>query len=205
MKEILKDLKSSLPIFFLFSAILFNFIIWGALANQLWNLNATLLSGIIAFWGAIIGGGLAYRGIIVQLKHRNREIFFESATERLGNLETIIYKVRGHLNGIFIIENMVPNKSINKFKSMENLISDLLKEIASHKNELFKTMTYDEMKIIRFKEISLNSNLNKGITEDNLEDAITKARDIIDIFIKSRENLEKKYYRLKDIHSQYEE
>lgn len=63
-----------LPYLLIISILLVDIIIYAGLIKLFFNGDVTIIAGVIAFIGAVIGGIITYLGVNKTLHHRDREL-----------------------------------------------------------------------------------------------------------------------------------
>lgn len=185
----------------LFIIILFlllgDVLLFGHILNELFNWDPTIIAGSIGFIGAILGGAITYYGVNKTLKHRDRELFLETATEKLLALENLIDQHSEYLNRAFFYENSFSDKESRKH-IIKQLLGEFLESLQRNVNQINKNMTYDEITIIRFHKKSITALYNKkSFSIEDSDKSVEKIREVFKVLTVSKDRLQKKYYKYK--------
>lgn len=188
------EINRYIPYLILISILLADLLIYTGLIKIFFDGSDTIIAGVIGFVGAVLGGVITYRGVNKTLKHRNREVFLSTATEKLAVIDQLITTYQKYLNSAFIYEYAATERG-ERDQVVLALLRDFYEQISNDKEKFYKNMTYDEATIINFhiKTIRLlmhKSDLNKG----EIAKGIEVIRSIFDVFLISQKKLERKYY-----------
>lgn len=74
-----------------------------------YNWDTTIIAGAIGFVGAFLGGVITYLGVNKTLRHRNIELFLETATEKLIIADDFIQNFKVYVNNAFFYEHYKGN------------------------------------------------------------------------------------------------
>lgn len=186
-----------LPYLIIVSLLLADLLLYGGLINMFFNDHETIVAGIIAFFGAIIGGGVTYLGVNKTLKHRDKELFLNSVTEKLMLLEILIDTYKGSLNQMMFAEIYL-DKKVDTSRITTSILEESIKFIEmlkKDKEKMYKSMEYNEIKIITFHQKTLEGLTRKNkFTDEDARYSIEKIRSIFKSFDASKKDLESKYY-----------
>lgn len=199
----MKKIYDYMPYVVLISVIIIDFIIFYALMVTLKVLEKEIVAAIIGFIGSVLGGIITLIGVHLTLKHRDREIFLASATEKLLAVEHLINNLRGHLNSSTIYEhsNLEQEKICNIIRLLTKSFNETLNE---NKNTVYKYLEFDEVRIIDFHQKTLSPILaKKVISVKEKEKCIDTIQSIFKVLIVSKENLENRYYKYKKKHGTF--
>ncbi|EIM05015.1 hypothetical protein A1A1_18342 [Planococcus antarcticus DSM 14505] len=190
-------IHSYLPYILIVSILLTDFIIYGGLINMFFEDKETIIAGVIAFFGAIIGGVITYLGVNKTLKHRDKELFLNSATEKLMLLEILIDTYKGSLNQMLFAEIYLDKKAdtsqVNKVILSE--AKEFVERLKNDKEKMYKSMEYEQIQIITFHQKTLEGLTRKNIyTDEDARESIEKIRSVFHSFDLSKKELESKYY-----------
>lgn len=181
--------------------ILGDLLLLGYILNLIFNWDTTIIAGIISFIGSVFGGVITYFGVNKTLRHRDRELFLETATEKLILSDDLIQKHKKYLNSAFLYENegnvgnMEPN-AINK--GVQNLLKEFYESLELRNKDFYKTMDYDDLKILMFHQKTMSFLVLKtNFNEEDRKDSIEKIRSVFNIFNVNKEKLEENYYKNK--------
>ena len=159
---------------------------------------ATLIAGVIGFIGAILGGFITYFGVNRTLEHRDREIFFESATEKLMIMEGLIDTYKEYLNNIFLNE-LLSLDDVRDRNYILSLVVSLHGQLMKDRKDIYKVLELDAIEILKFHKKSLMSfSYKKSLTKEEAEKCKEKVRVVFQIFKVSKEQLESKYRNYKN-------
>lgn len=170
----------------------------GYILHELYNWDTTIIAGIIGFVGAVIGGAITYYGVNKTLRHRDRELFLETATEKLIFADDLIQIHKEYLNTAFVYENFKGNMDGDALNNMvKKLLQDFYASIQSRNAELYKSLEYDEITIILLHQKSIAALLTKKFGEEERKEAIEKIRNVFNVFLVSKSKLENNYFKYK--------
>ncbi len=189
------------PYLILFSILLADCIIFGGLIHMFFNGDPTIIAGIIAFIGAIIGGLITYVGVNRTLEHRDREIFLSEATEKLMNMELFIDKYSNYLNAAFLYEQMIGESPRNGqvFELISSTFKRVVSDLKEDKEKMYRSMEYDAIEILNFHQKSIELSIrSKSFSEKEAHNCIGKIRDVFQVFEVSKKQLELKYRHYKN-------
>ncbi|MDK3010869.1 hypothetical protein ORM30_29400 [Bacillus cereus] len=193
----MKTINKYLPYFVLVSVVILDLIIFYAVMDALKVLEKELIVGLIAFLGSILGGLITLVGVNATLKHRDREVFLLSATEKLLAVERLIADLKGYLNTITITnaKNMdIPNKCLE----IQAIIQSFENVLNTNKEIIYKNIEYDKVQYINIYHSSLKSMCHKRfIDEQEKDECIDKVQSIFGILLESKEEIQSKYYKYK--------
>ena len=88
------------------SLLLGDLIIYTGLLNLFFEEKETMWAGIIGFTGAVLGGGITYYGIRMQLNHRDRELFLQTVHIKMETCQEFIRKYFNYQT-LFSIMNLL--------------------------------------------------------------------------------------------------
>ncbi|WP_342502022.1 hypothetical protein [Bacillus sp. FSL W7-1085] len=155
------------------SLFLGDLIIYTGLLNLFFEDKETLWAGIIGFTGAVIGGGITYYGIRMQLNHKDREVFIQSVQARTDIIQEYLSKYGPYYYyALDYTTNGIPrdyNYVINEFI---DLIQD---ERISH----MSVLDYEASKKIRNLTNSLMENREFDLT---IIDPVKALKDIMEFY-----------------------
>jgi len=193
----MKKINKYLPYFVLISVIMIDCIIFYSLMKVMDVFEKELIAALIGFVGSVLGGVITLIGVNVTLKHRDRELFLNNATERLVALEQLIENLNGYLNRLFIY-NTSEMDGASKCRHVKKETKGFYEKLNSHKKMLYKSLEFDEIQIINFYQKTLTPLVLKEVLEEEeKEKCIEKVQSIFKVLIDSKENLEEKYYKYK--------
>ncbi len=165
--------------------------------SLIFGLGETIVAGLIAFVGAVIGGGITYFGVNKTLKHRNSELFLQNATERLASLDYLVSVFKVYLNEAFVHEIAVAEKKVVYTKA-KLLIQRFYGSIIDNNEAFYKNLTFDEVEILMFHTKTVNYlAAKKHLTDEDIAKAIKVIREVFNVLHVSKGKLKTKYYRLK--------
>ncbi|NQD50700.1 hypothetical protein HP440_09310 [Bacillus altitudinis] len=181
-------------IFFIIIVSLFlgDLILYTGLLNLFFEDKETLWAGIIGFTGAIIGGGITYYGIRMQLNHRDREVFIQSAQARTDIIRGYLDKYRRYYHYYLYYKD---NNDIPKdYNYVINEFIDLLYE---DKISYLSVLDYEA--VIKTRELrnSLIDNMEFDGTIIDPEKALEEIMEFYQIFLDFSNQLEAKFIELK--------
>ena len=133
--------------------ILGDILLLGYILNLTFKWDTTIIAGIISFIGAVLGGVITYFGVNKTLRHRNRELFLETATEKLILSDDLIQKHKTYLNAAFLYENAgnVGNMESNAInEEVQRLLKEFYESLQLSNKDLYKTMDYDKLNNLMF-------------------------------------------------------
>ena len=200
MKKINNSIEKLTPHLILVSILLIDILFLAGLIKVFFKGNSTIIAGVIAFIGAIIGGYITYLGVNKTLEHRDREVFLNDATEKLMHMEIFRDKYSAYLNAMFLYEPSIREnpKDKNLLDAVSNISKNLIKELKTDKEKMYKNMEYDAIEILSFHQKSLELSIRgKEFTEVEALNCIEKIRDVYQVFNLSKEKLESKYREYK--------
>ncbi len=180
---------------FIFLVATFNLIVCIGFMSMILKWDSNITAGIIAFIGAIIGGAITYLGVNRTLKHRDREVFLKDATEKIVTVDRLRRKFSIHLNTFFKIENKTIKNSIDD-NSIKEPLANFYNDLTENLEEMYRNMDYDEIEIIEFHKKAIRSIMSKeNLSDEDVNRAIEKVRNIYHVFHTSKEKLRDKYYK----------
>ena len=199
-------INTLIPYILIVSIFLANLIIYSGLIKLFFNGDSTIIAGVIAFIGAVIGGMIAYLGVNKTLEHRNRELFLHNATEKLMLLEILsdnyseyVKKVENWENGLnnhFKIESQDRIDEVREISLREtrSLIIEIVKQLKVDKESMYKSMEYIEIEKLSVYQESLENLLqNKKPAEEDIRKGIDEIKNVFRVFYSSKKQLENKY------------
>lgn len=193
----MKTINKYLPYFVLVSVIILDLIIFYAVMDALKVLEKELIVGLIAFLGSIFGGLITLVGVNATLKHRDREVFLLSATEKLLAVEQLITNLKGYLNTITITNGLDLDAEI-KCVEIQSQIQLFEKELSNSKEIIYKNLEYEKVHLIDIYHKLLKSLYDKRIINEQEKDqCIEKVQSIFGILLESKEEIQSKYYKYK--------
>lgn len=199
----MKTINKYLPYFVLVSVVILDLIIFYAVMDALKVLEKELLVGLIAFLGSILGGLITLVGVNATLKHRDREVFLNSATEKLLAVENLITYHKKPFNNITYWDEMSMNlePKCGKILLEANYFN---KELNANKELIYKNLDYDKVQLIDYYQKTLIPIIEKPeINEKEKDTCIEKVRSIFGIFVESQNDMKNKYYKYKREHNNY--
>ncbi|PEY43146.1 hypothetical protein CN895_24090 [Bacillus cereus] len=197
----MKNINKYSPYFVLISVVILDLIIFYAVMDALKVLQKELIVGIITFLGSILGGVITLAGVKATLKHRDREVFLLSATEKLLAVERLIEYLKGPFNDIFYYQNGPLDLEL-KCMHIKREAASFDKELNANKEMIYKNLEYDKVHLITFYQKTLSSIIRKTeINEEEKDACIEKIQSIFGLLLESKNELESKYYKYKKEHS----
>ncbi|MDP1383029.1 hypothetical protein Q8G31_23915 [Priestia megaterium] len=193
----MKKINEYLPYFVLVSVIMIDCIIFYSLMKVMDVFEKELIAALIGFVGSVLGGVITLIGVNATLKHRDRELFLNNATERLVALEQLIESLNGYSNSLFFYNTSEMDGTL-KCRHVKRETKAFYEKLNSHKEMLYKNLEFDEIQIINFYQKTLTPLiLKETLEEEEKEKCIEKVQSIFKVLIESKGNLEKKYYKYK--------
>lgn len=188
-------IKDYIPYILIISILLGDIIIYSGLIKLFFGVDSTIIAGVISFIGAILGGAITYLGVKRSLKHRDREVFLSSATEKLMIVDGLLNTYKVYLNTAFLLENSNLDLKIYSDKIL-SLTKDMINKLNADNEKIYRCMEYDSITILSFHKKSLNSlSVNTTLTPEQTDKCIEKIREIFRVINVDKEQLEKNYYR----------
>ncbi|WP_272031234.1 hypothetical protein [Oceanobacillus kimchii] len=157
----------------------------------------TLIAGIIAFIGAVLGGGVTYLGVRITLKHRDKELFLQNASERLAALEYLNSIYGKELNEVSLIEKNYLENGFNEHY-VRVYVQEFKQILSDQRNLMYKNLTFEENEILDLYIKSIDSlSKRRTLREEDVTDVIDKVRLVFEVIYRSRDTLRKNYYKYK--------
>ncbi|EDW20673.1 hypothetical protein FO510_07480 [Bacillus pumilus] len=186
------------------SLLLGDLIIYTGLLNLFFEEKETMWAGIIGFTGAVIGGGITYYGIRMQLNHRDRELFLQTVHIKMETCQEFIRKYFNYqtlaYGGLEISRNL-DNEKREKFLSNQSyLIPEFTELIFQDRAAYMSVLDYESAEKAKEIRTSLNkkvTTLGKVKKHINYVEAFEEIEQYCLIFHKTFEQLENKYIELK--------
>ncbi len=181
-------------IFFIIIVSLFlgDLILYTGILSLFFEDKETLWAGIIGFTGAIIGGGITYYGIRMQINHRDREVFIQSVQARTDIIRDYLDKYKPYYDYYLDYKDM--NEIPDNYNYVINDFMDLIyKDRISH----LSVLDYEDAKKIRELRNSLMENTQSGGTIIDLEKSMEDIKEYYQIFLDFSNQLEVRFIELK--------
>lgn len=204
----MKKFVDYLPYVLGICVLIINLIIFYALMKVLNVWEKEIVAAIIGFIGSILGGFLTLVGVRLTLRHRDRELFLNTALEKLINIEAASNEMKPFINRLFFYEHSNMDDE-GKYEMIRITAEEFLTTFSRNKDLLYKSITYDELSILKFLELSLRGKINhssiakKRLNEQTAKECSEKVREIMGVVLKSQELLERKYYQYKKEHENF--
>ncbi|MGE7716945.1 hypothetical protein [Priestia megaterium] len=193
----MKKMKKYLPYFVLVSVIMIDCIIFYSLMKVMDVFEKELIAALIGFVGSVLGGVITLMGVNATLKHRDRELFLNDVTERLLEIEQLIDSLSGYLNRLFFHNNLEVDASV-KCSNIKREAQAFYEKLNSQKKIVYKHLELDKVQIINVYQKTLTPLiLKETLNEEEKEECIGKVQSIFNILIKSKDELQEKYYAYK--------
>ncbi|AVI41050.1 hypothetical protein [Bacillus pumilus] len=176
--------------------ILVDLLVLFAILDVLFEDLVTIWAGIIAFVGAIIGGAITYLGVKIQIKHREKELFMETANEKLVKMNILINSLKPIFNEFFCIRNTETDEE-KKAAKFRKCVKEFDKSLTQHKEIAQKYLDYNLVGLIEYHQRSLSLegeilNINEIKNDvDNFEKVYNMIKD-------EMYEIEEKYMQLKN-------
>ncbi|MFS3914297.1 hypothetical protein ACL9ST_08485 [Bacillus australimaris] len=186
------------------SLLLGDLIIYTGLLNLFFEEKETMWAGIIGFTGAVLGGGITYYGIRMQLKHRDRELFLQTVHIKMETCQEFIRKYFNYqtlvYGGLEISRNL-DNEKRGKFLSNQSyLIPEFTELIFQDRAAYMSVLDYEFAEKAKEIRTSLNkkvTTLGKVKKHIDYVEAFEEIEQFCLIFHKTFDQLENKYIELK--------
>lgn len=192
----MKKIYDYMPYVVLLSVLIIDIIIFYALMVTFKIIETEIAVAFIGFIGSVVGGIITLLGVQLTLKHRDREIFLTSATERLIGVEHLIDELQVHLNTIDLFEHSYMGE--NRHKHIRRQVKAFSETLNRNKKFVYKYLEYEDVSKINNYQETLNPLLIfEGITEEELEECIKVIRAIQHVLTNSKNILQESYYRYK--------
>jgi len=173
-------------------------LISGWIMMEFYGWKDTIVAAIIAFVGAIFGGAITYIGVNRTLKHRDREIFFSNATEKLMIFSVLIDTYSKYLNKMYIYENLLQHGEESMTKNVLETIKELHQQLINDREYMYKSMDYDAIEIVEYHKKSIGRYIvTEKINKYTAEVLIGDVRDIYAIFDNSKRIFEEEYRKFR--------
>lgn len=137
----MESIKKYIPLFILLSLVLADIIMYAGLIKMFFNSSPTIIAGVIAFIGAIIGGFLTLVGVDITLKNQYRREFLESYPSKLMKADFIVEKSL-EINRVCRESQRLGKYEIIKIE-LEHFFENretLLEKAAEASDELYKSL-----------------------------------------------------------------
>lgn len=199
LKKINDSIEKFIPSLTIVSILLIDILFLAGLIKVFFKWDSTIIAGVIAFIGAIMGGYITYLGVNKTLEHRDRELFLSDATEKLMNMEILTDTYKPYLNMMFFYEYSTPKEHVNALILQE--VKKFSQQLMDDKEKIYKSMEIDSVDIINFHRKTLRFyDVKKELTDDEALKCIEKIRDVCKVIDASENKLRQTYYKYKKKH-----
>lgn len=196
-------------IFFIIILSLFlgDLLIYTGILNIFFEEKETIWAGIIGFTGAVLGGGITYYGIRMQLNHRDRELFLQTVHIKMETCQELIRKYFKYKNLAYGLvkfsKDLDDNKRESFLSKQSYLIPEFTELIFEDMASYLNVLDYEFAEKAKEIRTSLNKKLTMSSKVKNhidLYEAFVEIEQFCLIFNKTFEQLENKFIELKKFH-----
>ncbi|AMM88698.1 hypothetical protein UP15_06920 [Bacillus pumilus] len=177
--------------------ILVDLLILFAILDVLFEDLVTIWAGIIAFAGAIIGGAITYLGVYIQIKHREKELFMETANEKLVKINILINSLKPMLNKFYFIRTTETDEE-KKAVNSRYCVNEFDRILTQHKEIVQKYLPYNLVGQIEFYQRSLSLE-GEILNINEIEKDVEHLEEIYNEIKIEMYKIEKKYKQLNKI------
>ncbi|WP_368004423.1 hypothetical protein MHI58_09035 [Bacillus sp. FSL K6-2869] len=191
-------------IFFIIILSLFlgDLLIYTGLLNMFFEEKETIWAGIIGFTGAVLGGGITYYGIRMQLNHRDRELFLQTVATRMHACQEFLIKYDSYYTGARRVRTLAGDfDDPNVYSSRHNLrIIEFIDVIFDDRNSYMSVLDYEFAKKAKnlrnslYKKVNYNDN-----SVDSPYEALLEIEAFCLLFYDTIQQLEDRLIELKKI------
>ncbi|MDQ0268887.1 hypothetical protein [Cytobacillus purgationiresistens] len=178
--------------------ILCMIIIIGSLLFFIFDLDVSIIAGLIGFVGTIIGGIITYLGVKLSLKHRDKELFLQTATKKMIELDKIYPKYKAIADEAFICKyDIAFNEGTPK--RLQSLLEKYIAYAEGDIEVLYSVMEYYDIQSFKayLTEMRFLSHKNIETTNFSTKEAIKVINDCTNLFLKTEFYLKKNYDKYK--------
>ncbi|WP_186673006.1 hypothetical protein [Sporosarcina sp. BP05] len=194
MKGFKQDVDKAMPYIMLISVLLMNILLIAGLVKMFFGWDSTILAGVIAFWGAVLGGTITLMGV-------NKTINENRKGERVKEIKTDLKSVDDLNDKLYRLfsslypDKLIPEQELNNLKLLRNKVSSL-----ANSPEVFVLGDNVNKKIFDLGKLITEYELAVMVMRDIEENPIDEIRfEIVSCFSvieKRREELREEYKQL---------
>ncbi|MFP7237463.1 hypothetical protein [Bacillus altitudinis] len=183
-------------IFFIIILSLFlgDLLIYTGLLNMFFEEKETIWAGIIGFTGAVLGGGITYYGIRMQLNHRDRELFFQTVHSRMEKCKDFLNEFQDFFESAIEHKLMIKDFDYHNSHSRydNTLIKNFCEIINTDRISYMSVLDYESAKKAKELRISLNYKMRTYVLEDITEvyEALEEIIEFRNLFYNTLQQLE---------------
>ncbi|WP_144679850.1 hypothetical protein [Bacillus altitudinis] len=188
--------KDTILIFIILSIFIADVLIYCGILNLFFKDKETIWAGLIALVGAIIGGAITFLGVKLQIKHRDKELFMETANEKLVKMNILINSLKPMFNEFYYIRETETDEDKRSAK-FQKCIKEFDKSLTQHKEIVQKYLDYNLVGIIEYHQRSLA--LEGEILHINeIKKDVDHFEEIYNMIKNEMYEIEEKYKQLKN-------
>lgn len=178
--------------------ILCMIIIIGSLLFIVFDLDVSIIAGLIGFVGAITGGIITYLGVKLSLKHRDKELFLQTATKKMIELDKIYPKYKAIADEAFI-SNFDIAFNEETPKRLQFLLEKYIAYAEGDIEVLYNVMEYYDIQSFKayLTDMRFLSYKNIETTDFSTKEASKVIIDCTNLFLKTEHYLKEKYDKYK--------
>jgi hypothetical protein len=163
--------------------------------------DSTMVSGILAFIGSIIGGLITFFGVKMTLEYTTNEKILGNSSKQIFILEDSIRELTICINAITFTEAATNITEVQRKEMYLNSFNHFSEAINKH-YEIFRLeLDYSFIKKLSMRVDSFNATAfilrNNLRSSETCEDNAQRGKDIYDDLMKHKQLLVERYYKVK--------
>ncbi|MCL7871041.1 hypothetical protein [Bacillus altitudinis] len=188
--------KDNILISIIIFLILVDLLVLLAILDVLFEDLVTIWAGIIAFVGAIIGGAITYFGVKLQIKHREKELFMETANEKLVQMNILINSLKPMFNEFFYIRYTETDEE-KKAEKFRKCVKEFDRSLTQHKEIVQKYLDYNLVGLIEYHQRSLSLE-GEILNINEIKNDVDNFGKVYNMIKDEMYEIEEKYMQLKN-------
>lgn len=162
--------------------------------DEMFKWNDAIIGGVLGFIGAVLGGVITYIGVNKTIQHRNKEVFLETATEKLIIFDKLLQDHQVYLNRTSMIDARLNDAKKNEI--IKGILLEFHKSIKDNTSNFYKSMKYEDVQVIMiYQKFMARLIVKNELNEEERADAIEKVQSTFKRILDSKKKLESKYYQ----------
>ncbi|MEK5070521.1 hypothetical protein [Sporosarcina sp. FSL K6-1508] len=194
MEGFKKGVDNAMPFIIVISIILMNLLLCGGIISMFFVDKEAIIAGVIAFFGAVIGGSITLMGVSKTIKENRKGERIKEIKIDLKSVEYLNDELYRLFNSLYP-DKLIPEQELNNLKILRNKVSSLVNspdvfvlgdKVNKKISDLGKLINECEMAVMLKRDMEVNP----------IDEIIPEVVSCFSVIEKKREELREEYMRL---------